>query len=175
MAGNRQAFGNSLAGVDHIRHPLDITNNAFTRGEPENGGVALANEFEQRIMTLHNPATVAALIIEPMQGSTGVIVPPPGYLKRLREICTKHGILLIFDEVITGFGRLGARFEADYFNVTPDMITCAKGLTSGAVPMGAVAVKREIYDAFIENSANGAIELPHGLLTAPFPLHVLPQ
>ncbi|MES1987728.1 MAG: aminotransferase class III-fold pyridoxal phosphate-dependent enzyme, partial [Pseudomonadota bacterium] len=107
IAGNRKAFGNGLAGVDHIRNPLDIAKNAFTKGVPADGGVALANEFEQRILTLHDPSTIAALIVEPMQGSAGVVVPPAGYLKRLREICTQYGILLIFDEVITGFGRLG--------------------------------------------------------------------
>ncbi len=170
IAGNRKAFGNALPGIDHIRHPLDISKNAFTKGVPEDGGVALANEFEQRIITLHDPSTIAALIVEPMQGSAGVIVPPAGYLKRLREICTKYGILLIFDEVITGFGRLGTKFAADYFDVTPDMITCAKGLTNGAVPMGAVAVKREIYDAFMEKSAAGAIELPHGYTYSAIPI-----
>ncbi|HSH71836.1 MAG TPA: aminotransferase class III-fold pyridoxal phosphate-dependent enzyme [Methylophilaceae bacterium] len=170
IAGNRKAFGNALAGVDHIRHPLDIANNAFTKGVPEDGGIELANEFEQRIMTLHDPATIAALIVEPMQGSAGVIVPPKNYLKRLREICTKHGILLIFDEVITGFGRLGTKFGADYFDVIPDIITCAKGLTNGVVPMGAVAVKREIYDAFMENSAANAIELPHGYTYSAIPI-----
>ncbi|MDP1522552.1 MAG: aminotransferase class III-fold pyridoxal phosphate-dependent enzyme [Methylotenera sp.] len=170
IAGNRKAFGNGLAGVDHIRHPLDIANNAFTKGVPADGGVALANEFEQRIMTLHDPSTIAALIVEPMQGSAGVIVPPAGYLKRLREICDKHGILLIFDEVITGFGRLGTKFGADYFDVIPDILTCAKGLTNGVVPMGAVAVKREIYDAFMDNSAAGAIELPHGYTYSAIPI-----
>jgi beta-alanine--pyruvate transaminase len=168
--GNRKAFGNGLSGVDHIRHPLDIEKNAFTKGVPADGGIALANEFEQRIMTLHDPATIAALIVEPMQGSAGVIVPPTGYLKRLREICTKHGILLIFDEVITGFGRLGAKFGADYFDVIPDIITCAKGLTNGVVPMGAVAVKREIYDAFMDKSDAGAIELPHGYTYSAIPI-----
>jgi len=170
IAGNRKAFGNTLAGVDHIRHPLDIANNAFTKGVPEDGGIALANEFEQRILTLHDPATIAALIVEPMQGSAGVIVPPKNYLKRLREICTNHGILLIFDEVITGFGRLGTRFGADYFNVIPDIITCAKGLTNGVVPMGAVAVRREIYDAFMANSSPNAIELPHGYTYSAIPI-----
>ncbi|MCE9633996.1 MAG: aminotransferase class III-fold pyridoxal phosphate-dependent enzyme, partial [Methylophilales bacterium] len=170
IAGNRKAFGNALAGVDHIRHPLDIAKNAFTKGVPEDGGAALANEFEQRILTLHDPSTIAALIVEPMQGSAGVIVPPQGYLKRLREICSKHGILLIFDEVITGFGRLGTKWGADYFGVIPDIITCAKGLTNGVVPMGAVAVKREIYDAFMENSAAGAIELPHGYTYSAIPI-----
>ncbi|MEQ1668690.1 MAG: aminotransferase class III-fold pyridoxal phosphate-dependent enzyme, partial [Sulfuriferula sp.] len=123
IAGNRKAFGNGLAGVDHIRHTLDTARNAFTRGIPQDGGIALANEFEQRITTLHDPATIAALIIEPMQGSAGVILPPAGYLKRLREICDKYGILLIFDEVITGFGRLGTKFAADYFGVVPDILT----------------------------------------------------
>lgn len=170
IAGNRKAFGNGLGGVDHIRHPLDIANNAFTKGVPADGGIALANEFEQRIMTLHDPATVAALIIEPMQGSAGVIVPPTGYLKRLREICTNHGILLIFDEVITGFGRLGTKWGSDYFDVIPDIVTCAKGLTNGVVPMGAVAVKREIYDAFMEKSPAGAIELPHGYTYSAIPI-----
>ena len=170
IAGNRKAFGNSLAGVDHIRHPLDIAKNAFTRGIPEDGGIALANEFEARILTLHDPSTIAALIVEPMQGSAGVIIPPKNYLKRLREICTKHDILLIFDEVITGFGRLGTKFGADYFDVIPDIITCAKGLTNGVVPMGAVAVKREIYDAFMDKSPQGAIELPHGYTYSAIPI-----
>ncbi len=170
IAGNRKAFGNALSGVDHIRHPLDVAKNAFTKGVPQDGGIALANEFEQRILTLHDPTTIAALMVEPMQGSAGVIVPPAGYLKRLREICTKHGILLIFDEVITGFGRLGTKFGADYFDVIPDIITCAKGLTNGVVPMGAVAVKREIYDAFMQNSAAGAIELPHGYTYSAIPI-----
>lgn len=170
IAGNRKAFGNALSGVDHIRHPLDIEKNAFTKGVPPDGGVALANEFEQRMLTLHDPSTIAALIVEPMQGSAGVIVPPAGYLKRLREICTRHGILLIFDEVITGFGRLGTRFGADYFDVIPDILTCAKGLTNGVVPMGAVAVKREIYDAFMQNSIPNTIELPHGYTYSAIPI-----
>jgi beta-alanine--pyruvate transaminase len=170
IAGNRKAFGNALSGIDHIRHPLDIAKNAFTKGVPEDGGLALANEFEQRIATLHDPATIAALIVEPMQGSAGVIIPPKGYLKRLREICTKHGILLIFDEVITGFGRLGTKWGADYFDVVPDIITCAKGLTNGVVPMGAVAVKTEIYDAFMQKSPAGAIELPHGYTYSAIPI-----
>ena len=170
IAGNRKAFGNALSGVDHIRHPLDIAKNAFTRGIPEDGGVALANEFEARILTLHDPSTIAALIVEPVQGSAGVLIPPKGYLKRLREICDKYGILLIFDEVITGFGRLGTKFGANYFDVTPDILLCAKGLTNGVVPMGAVAVKREIYDAFMEKSPAGAIELPHGYTYSAIPI-----
>ena len=170
IAGNRKAFGNTLAGIDHIRHPLDIEKNAFTKGVPEDGGIALANEFEARIMTLHDPSTIAALIVEPMQGSAGVIIPPKAYLKRLREICDKHGILLIFDEVITGFGRLGTKWGADYFDVIPDILTCAKGLTNGVVPMGAVAVKRDIYDAFMAKSPAGAIELPHGYTYSAIPI-----
>ncbi|MEQ1599990.1 MAG: aspartate aminotransferase family protein [Methylotenera sp.] len=170
IAGNRKAFGNALSGVDHIRHPLDIANNAFTKGVPEDGGIALANEFEARILTLHDPSTIAALIIEPVQGSAGVLIPPKGYLKRIREICDKYGILLIFDEVITGFGRLGTRLGADYFDVIPDILTGAKGLTNGVVPMGAVAVKREIYDAFMEKSPQGAIELPHGYTYSAIPI-----
>jgi beta-alanine--pyruvate transaminase len=170
IAGNRKAFGNALSGVDHIRHPLDIAKNAFTKGVPEDGGVALANEFEARILTLHDPSTIAALIVEPIQGSAGVLIPPKGYLKRIREICDKHGILLIFDEVITGFGRLGTQWGADYFDVIPDILTCAKGLTNGVVPMGAVAVKREIYDAFMEKSPAGAIELPHGYTYSAIPI-----
>lgn len=170
IAGNRKVFGNGLAGVDHIRHPLDIAKNAFTKGVPADGGIALANEFEQRILTLHDPSTIAALIVEPMQGSAGVIIPPKGYLKRLREICDRYGILLIFDEVITGFGRLGTKWGADYFDVIPDILTCAKGLTNGVVPMGAVAVKREIYDAFMEKSPAGAIELPHGYTYSAIPI-----
>jgi len=170
IAGNRKAFGNALSGVDHIRHPLDIASNAFTRGIPEDGGIAIANEFEARILTLHDPSTIAALIVEPVQGSAGVIIPPKNYLKRLREICDKHGILLIFDEVITGFGRLGSKWGADYFDVIPDILTCAKGLTNGVVPMGAVAVKTEIYDAFMEKSATGAIELPHGYTYSAIPI-----
>ena len=170
IAGNRKAFGHALNGVDHIRHPLDITKNAFTKGVPEEGGIALANEFEARILTLHDPSTIAALIVEPMQGSAGVLIPPKGYLKRLREICNKHGILLIFDEVITGFGRLGTQWGADYFDVIPDILTCAKGLTNGVVPMGAVAVKREIYDAFMEKSPADAIELPHGYTYSAIPI-----
>ena len=170
IAGNRKAFGNSLGGIDHIRHPLDIAKNAFTKGLPADGGIALANEFEARILTLHDPSTIAALIVEPVQGSAGVLIPPKGYLERLREICTKYGILLIFDEVITGFGRLGTKFGANFFGVTPDILLCAKGLTNGAVPMGAVAVKREIYDAFMEKSAAGAIELPHGYTYSAIPI-----
>jgi beta-alanine--pyruvate transaminase len=169
IAGNRKHFGPTLAGIDHLRHPLDISKNAFTRGLPQQGA-ELADELEQRLLALHDPATIAAVIVEPIQGSTGVILPPQGYLQKLRAICDKHGILLIFDEVITGFGRLGAAFAADYFGVLPDMIICAKGLTNAAVPMGAVIVKQEIHDAFMNAAAEGAIELYHGYTYSGHPL-----
>jgi beta-alanine--pyruvate transaminase len=169
IAGNRKQFGPTLAGVDHLRHPLDIAKNAFSRGLPEHGA-EIADEFEQRLLALHDPATVAALIIEPVQGSTGVIVPPKGYLQKLRAICDKYGILLIFDEVITGFGRLGTPFAADYFGVTPDIICCAKGLTNATVPMGAVIVKQAIHDAFMQAAPANAIEFYHGYTYSGHPL-----
>src|SRR5688572_11194847 len=133
MVGNRKHFGTLLAGVDHIRHTHDLARNAFSRGQPEYGA-ELADDLE-RLVALHDASTIAAVIVEPVAGSAGVLIPPKGYLEKLREICTKHGIVLIFDEVITGFGRLGTNFGADYFGVTPDLITCAKGLTNGAIPM----------------------------------------
>ncbi len=169
IAGNRKHFGPTLAGVDHLRHPLDIGRNAFSRGLPEHGA-ELADEFEQRILALHDPATIAALIVEPLQGSTGVIVPPKGYLQKLRMICDKYGILLIFDEVITGFGRLGSAFAADYFGVVPDMIICAKGLTNASVPMGAVIVRQAIHDAFMSAAPENAIEFFHGYTYSAHPL-----
>ena len=169
IAGNRKQFGPTLAGVDHLRHPLDIAKNAFSRGLPEHGA-EIADEFEQRLLALHDPATVAALIVEPVQGSTGVIVPPKGYLQKLRAICDKYGILLIFDEVITGFGRLGTPFAADYFGVIPDMICCAKGLTNATVPMGAVIVKQAIHDAFMQAAPANAIEFYHGYTYSGHPL-----
>ena len=156
---NRKMFGTLLTGVDHLPHTHNLAKNAFSKGEPEHGG-DLADELE-RIVTLHDASTVAAVIVEPMAGSTGVLVPPKGYLKRLRDICTKHGILLIFDEVITGFGRLGTPFAADYFDVIPDMITTAKGITNGVIPMGAVFVKKEIHDAFMTGPEH-VIEFFHG-------------
>ncbi|HMN88205.1 MAG TPA: aminotransferase class III-fold pyridoxal phosphate-dependent enzyme, partial [Bauldia sp.] len=140
---NRKMFGTLLTGVDHIRHTHDPARNAFSRGVPEHGA-EFADELE-RIVTLHDPSTVAAVIVEPVAGSTGVLIPPKGYLERLRAICDKHGILLIFDEVITGFGRMGTPFATDYYGVTPDIITTAKGITSGVIPMGAVFVKKQIY------------------------------
>lgn len=159
IAHNRKFFGGLLAGVDHLPHTHDLEHNAFSRGEPE-WGAHLADALES-IVALHDASTIAAVIVEPVAGSTGVLLPPRGYLKRLREICDEHGLLLIFDEVITGFGRLGAPFASEYFEVVPDMITLAKGLTNGAVPMGAVLVRNEIYDAFMKGPEN-AIELFHG-------------
>ncbi len=169
IAGNRKHFGPALPGVDHLRHPLDIARNAFSRGLPEQGA-EIADEFEQRLLALHDPATVAALIVEPVQGSTGVIIPPKGYLQKLRAICDKYGILLIFDEVITGFGRLGTAFAADYFGVVPDMICCAKGLTNAMVPMGAVIAKQAIHDTFMEAAPENAIEFYHGYTYSGHPL-----
>src|SRR5215207_5236359 len=159
IAGNRKSFGTMVGGVDHLRHTHDLKKNAFSRGLPEHGA-ELADDLE-RIVTLHDPSTVAAVIVEPVAGSTGVLIPPKGYLQKLREICTKHGILLIFDEVITGFGRLGAPFAAQYYDVKPDMITAAKGLTNGVIPMGAVFVTSEIHDAFM-NGPEHMIEFFHG-------------
>ncbi len=167
MVNNRKWFGTQLPGVDHLSHTHDLAHNAYSRGEPE-WGAHLADELE-RLVALHDASTIAAVIVEPVAGSTGVLLPPRGYLKRLREICDRHGILLIFDEVITGFGRLGAPFAAEYFDVMPDMITMAKGLTNGAVPMGAVAAKNEIYQAFMQGPDN-AIELFHGYTYSAHPV-----
>jgi len=166
---NRERFGSLLPSVDHLRHPLDIERNAFSRGLPEHG-VELARELETRLFAEHDPTTVAAVIVEPVQGSAGVIVPPRGYLQELRRICEAHDILLIFDEVITGFGRLGANFAAQYFGVEPDIIVCAKGLTNGTVPMGAVIVRREIHDTFMKAAAENQIELYHGYTYSGHPL-----
>lgn len=168
MVNNRKAFGASmLPGVDHLPHTLNLEHNAFSRGLPQ-WGAHLADELE-RIIALHDAATIAAVIIEPISGSSGVILPPVGYLKRIREICTKHEIVLIFDEVITGFGRIGKAFAAQAFNVIPDMMTTAKGLTNGAIPMGAVFAHRKIYDAFMHGPEN-AIELFHGYTYSAHPV-----
>jgi beta-alanine--pyruvate transaminase len=156
---NRKMFGTLLTGVDHLPHTHNLAKNAFSRGEPEHG-VDLADELE-RIVGLHDASTIAAVIVEPVAGSTGVLIPPPGYLKRLREITKKHGILLIFDEVITGYGRLGTPFGADYFGVTPDIMVTAKGLSNGVIPMGAVFVSKEIHDAFMQGPEH-IIEFFHG-------------
>ncbi|MBC3808759.1 aspartate aminotransferase family protein [Undibacterium seohonense] len=169
IAGNRKQFGPALSGVDHLPHPLNIAKNAYSKGLPEYG-VELADVLEQRLLALHDASTVAAVIVEPIQGSTGVILPPQGYLQKLREICNKHGILLIFDEVITGFGRLGSAFGADYFGVKPDMIVCAKGLTNAAVPMGAVIASTEIYDTFMHAAPQDQIEFFHGYTYSAHPL-----
>jgi beta-alanine--pyruvate transaminase len=169
IAGNRKQFGTALSGVDHLRHPLNIAKNAYSRGLPEHGA-EMADELEQRLLALHDPSTVAAVIVEPIQGSTGVIIPPQHYLQKLRKTCDQHGVLLIFDEVITGFGRLGKAFGADYFAVIPDMIVCAKGLTNAAVPMGAVIVKQEIYDAMMHASPVDQIEFFHGYTYSAHPL-----
>jgi beta-alanine--pyruvate transaminase len=167
MVNNRKFFGAMLPGVDHLRHTLDLEHNAFTRGVP-NWGEHLADDLE-RLVALHDASTIAAVIVEPVAGSAGVVLPPKGYLKRLRSICDRYGILLIFDEVITGFGRLGAPFGADYFDVTPDIITTAKGLTNGAIPMGAVFVRKHIYDTFM-NGPQNAIELFHGYTYSAHPV-----
>ncbi len=156
---NRKMFGTLLTGVDHIRHTHDPARNAFSRGQPEHGA-EFADDLE-RLIQLHDASTIAAVIVEPVAGSTGVLIPPKGYLERLRQITEKHGILLIFDEVITGFGRLGASFGAEYFGVTPDIINTAKGLTNGIIPMGAVLVKTEIHDAFMTGPEH-LIEFFHG-------------
>lgn len=169
IAGNRKLFPVALPATDHIRSTHDLARNAFTRGEPA-FGAEFADELEARITTLHDPSTIAAVIVEPMAGSTGVLIPPKGYLKRLREICDKYGILLIFDEVITGFGRLGADWAANKFDVLPDIITCAKGLSNGVVPMGALIVKPAIHDAFMAAAAERAIEFPHGYTYSAHPL-----
>jgi beta-alanine--pyruvate transaminase len=156
---NRKFFGSLLTGVDHLPHTHSLEHNAFSRKQPE-WGAHLADELE-RIVALHDASNIAAVIVEPVAGSTGVLIPPKGYLERLRAICDQYGILLIFDEVITGFGRLGSSFATEYFGVVPDIVTAAKGITNGTVPMGAVFVKEGIYDAFM-NAPENAIELFHG-------------
>ncbi len=155
---NRKFFGTLLSGVDHMPH-THIPENAFTRGQPEYGA-EIADELE-RIVALGDASNIAAVIIEPMAGSTGVLLPPKGYLEKIRAITKKHGILLIFDEVITGFGRLGSTFGATHYGVTPDMMTIAKGMTNGVIPMGAVLASGEIHDAFMQGN-EGLIELFHG-------------
>jgi beta-alanine--pyruvate transaminase len=160
MVNNRKAFSSvMLPGVDHLPHTLDIEHNAFSRGLPQ-WGKHLADELE-RLIALHDASTIAAVIVEPISGSAGVILPPAGYLKRLREICDKNDILLIFDEVITGFGRTGKPFAAQTFEVTPDLMTTAKGLTNGAIPMGAVFAHRKVHDAFMQGPER-LVELFHG-------------
>jgi beta-alanine--pyruvate transaminase len=157
IVSNRRAFP-LLPGVDHLRHTHDPARNAFAKGQPEHGA-ELADDLE-RLVALHGAETIAACIVEPVAGSTGVLIPPRGYLERLREVCTRHGILLIFDEVITGFGRLGAPFATDFFGVVPDLVVTAKGITNGTVPMGAVFAKRAVHDALMQGPEG--IELFHG-------------
>ena len=167
MVGNRKIFGALVAGVDHIRHTHDPEKNAFSRGQPKHGA-ELADDLE-RLCALHDPSTIAAVIVEPVACSGGVLVPPVGYLERLRAICDKHGILLIFDEVITAWGRLGKPFGAQHFGVLPDLITTAKGITNGTVPMGAVFLREGIYQAFMTGPEK-AIEMPHGYTYSSHPL-----
>jgi beta-alanine--pyruvate transaminase len=167
MVNNRKWFGSLLNGVDHLPHTHDPKRNAFSLGVPQHGA-EYADELE-RLVALHDASTIAAVIVEPVAGSTGVLLPPAGYLQRLRDICTKHGILLIFDEVITGFGRLGTPFATDYFGVEPDLMTVAKGITNGCVPMGAVFVKPHVHDAFMQGP-EGAIEFFHGYTYSGHPL-----
>lgn len=167
ISANRKQFGALLPGTDHLPHTHDLTHNSYTRGMPAQGA-EWADALE-RLVSLHDSSTIAAVIVEPVAGSTGVLVPPAGYLERLRAICDRHGILLIFDEVITGFGRLGANFAVDYFGVMPDLVCMAKGLTNGTVPMGAVAVRSHIYQAFMQGTLE-TIELFHGYTYSGHPL-----
>jgi len=167
IPSNRKMWSAALLpGTDHLPHTHDLAKNAFSRGLPQHGA-HLADELE-RIVALHDASNIAAVIVEPIAGSAGVLLPPQGYLKRLREICDRHGILLIFDEVITGFGRTGSPFAAVEFGVTPDLITCAKGLTNGCVPMGAVLTKKAVYDAFMQGP--DGIELFHGYTYSSHPV-----
>jgi len=168
IGGNRKQFGAMLPYVDHLPHTHGVPGNLFSRGQPEHGGLERADALEA-LVALHGAETIAAVMVEPVAGSTGVLVPPAGYLQRLREICDKHGILLVFDEVITGFGRLGTAFGADRLGVTPDLMTMAKGITNAAVPMGAVAARGGIYDAIVDASPAG-IELFHGYTYSGHPL-----
>ncbi len=169
MVNNRRRFA-ELPGVDHLPHTYNLEHQAYSRGQPE-WGAHLADELE-RLCALHGGETIAAVIVEPVAGSTGVLPPPKGYLKRLREICDKHGILLIFDEVISGFGRLGSAFAAEKFDIKPDLIALAKGITNATVPMGAVLAREGIYEAFMEDSerGGGTIELFHGYTYSAHPL-----
>ena len=167
IVANRKMFGPMLGGVDHIRHTHDPVRNAFSVGQPAHGA-EFADDLD-RLIALHDASTIAAVIVEPVAGSTGVLIPPVGYLQRLREICDKHGILLIFDEVITGFGRTGNPFAAQTFGVTPDLMTVAKGLTNGCVPMGAVFAKTHIHDAFMTGPEH-LIEFFHGYTYSAHPL-----
>ena len=169
MVNNRKWFGAMLPGVDHLPH-TQLPQNAFSKSEPEHGGVELANALEG-IVNLHDASNIAAVIVEPCAGSTGYLPPPKGYLKRLREICDKHGILLIFDEVITGFGRLGTGFAAEKFGVIPDLMTVAKGISNATVPMGGVFVRKHVFDGLMQGP-EGAVDLFHGYTYSAHPLAV---
>jgi beta-alanine--pyruvate transaminase len=168
IPGNRKAFPALMAGVDHIRSTHDLARNAFSQGQPAHGA-EFADELE-RLVTFHDPSNIAVVIVEPMAGSAGVLIPPQGYLEKLAATCRKHGIVLIFDEVITGFGRLGTPFAAHYFNITPDLLTCAKAINNAAVPMGAVIAKNEIYDTIVNAAPEGQIEFLHGYTYSAHPL-----
>jgi beta-alanine--pyruvate transaminase len=170
MPNNRKFFGLGLSGVDHLPFPYDPVNDAYTKGEPDRDPSVYLKELES-IITLHDPSTIAAVIVEPMIGSAGVFVPPRGYLQRLRDITSRHGILLILDEVITGFGRLGAANGASYFGVTPDICTMAKGLNNAAVPMGAAIASDRIYKTILDATPSG-IEFFHGYTYSAHPLAV---
>ena len=167
MVANRKAFGPGLPGVDHLRHTHDLARNAYSRGLPEHGA-ELADDLE-RLVALHGAETIAGVIVEPIAGSTGVLLPPKGYLERLRAICDRHGLLLIFDEVITGYGRVGAAFASERFGVTPDLMATAKGVTSGTIPMGATFASAAIYEAFMQGPEH-MIELFHGYTYSGHPI-----
>nr|BFE91691.1 hypothetical protein GCM10020185_22270 [Pseudomonas brassicacearum subsp. brassicacearum] len=167
--GNRKLFGQAMMDVDHLPHTL-LASNAYSRGMPKEGGIALADEL-LKLIELHDASNIAAVFVEPMAGSAGVLVPPEGYLKRLREICDQHSILLVFDEVITGFGRTGSMFGADSFGVTPDLMCIAKQVTNGAIPMGAVIASSEIYQTFMNQpTPEYAVEFPHGYTYSAHPV-----
>ncbi len=169
IGGNRKTFGSLLPRIDHLGHTHNLKENAFSRGQPA-WGADLADELEQRIIPLHDASNIAAVIVEPLAGSTGVLVPPRGYLERLRQICDRHNILLIFDEVITGFGRVGPAFAAQAVGVVPDLITIAKGLTNGSVPMGAVVARKGIHNTLMNAAPPDTIEFLHGYTYSGHPL-----
>lgn len=168
MTNNRRAFGAAMLRSDHLRSTWDAATQAFVRGQPAQGA-EMADELETRLIALHDASQIAAVIVEPVAGSTGVLVPPQGYLQRLRAICDKHGLLLVFDEVITGFGRLGTMFAAERFGVVPDMILFAKTVSNGAAPLGGVLVRREIHDALMQGPPHLS-ELMHGYTCSGHPL-----
>lgn len=171
IPANRKVYGSLLPRVDHLPHTHNLEKNAFSRGQPA-WGAHLADDLETRIIALHDASNIAAVIVEPVAGSTGVLVPPQGYLERLRAICDKHGLLLIFDEVITGFGRTGRAFAAETFGVVPDMITFAKGVTNATIPLSGVIVRKQIYDTVINNAPPGMVELFHGYTYSGHPVAI---